>query len=149
LLLHLMKRKTYNGSSEGSTIQQLKIFFLCLIPDRNAKTVLGVFEQYIQKGSLIITDGYYSYTQSVKEFDSFHALINHSEGFKNGDGLTTNSIINLWSHLKKDCLERAGINKTRINLFIKEFWWLRSNIKYIKKDNIIESFSKIIIDLNN
>ncbi|KCZ77536.1 hypothetical protein H311_01451 [Anncaliia algerae PRA109] len=119
-----------------------------MVPDRKSNTIYEIFEKYITKGSLIITDGYPSYPTAVKKFNSFHVIVNHTEGFKNSEDFHTNSIENLWSHLKKDYWERAGLYKTRLKLFLKEFQWLKLNLKSKDNKNIVHCFSKIIIDLN-
>ncbi|KCZ81149.1 hypothetical protein H312_01441, partial [Anncaliia algerae PRA339] len=79
--------------------------------------------------SILITDCYPSYPSAVAKFGSDHKIVNHSEGFCNADGINTNSIENIWSHLKKDYRERAGVKIERITLFLKEFQWKKQNLK--------------------
>lgn len=102
-----------------------KNFFLVIVPNRKSTTLLQIFNEKIKKGSRIITDGYPSYPNAVKDFGAEHKIVNHVEGFVNTEGFHTNNIENLWSHLKKDFRERAGVNKTRIQIFLKEFEWLK------------------------
>ncbi|KCZ75516.1 hypothetical protein H311_03504 [Anncaliia algerae PRA109] len=65
----------------------------------------------------MITDGYPSYLSAVAKFVSDHKIVNHSKGFCNADGINTNSIENIWSHLKKDYRERAGVKKKEYIIF--------------------------------
>jgi len=60
-----------------------KKFFLCLVPDRKSNTIYEIFKKYIKKGSLIIADGYLSYSTAVKKFNYNHVIVNHTEGFNN------------------------------------------------------------------
>ncbi|KCZ77993.1 hypothetical protein H311_00987 [Anncaliia algerae PRA109] len=63
--------------------------------------IYEIFEKCIKRGSLIITDGYPSYSTAVKKFNSFHVIVNHTEGFKNSEDFHTNSIENFGAILKK------------------------------------------------
>lgn len=105
-------------------------FFLALVPNRKWETILDVFVKYVNLGTIIATDGYPSYPRAVSQFGSIHEHVNHSEGFITNDGIHTNRIENLWSHLKQEYRSRNGLNKDRIALFIVEFWWLKKNIKH-------------------
>ncbi|KCZ79583.1 hypothetical protein H312_03028 [Anncaliia algerae PRA339] len=53
-------------------------------------------------------------------------------------------IENIWSHLKKDYRKRAGINKGRIALFIKEFMWKKKNLKRKQTEDFLNGFIKLI-----
>lgn len=121
-----------------------KNFFLVLVPNRRAETIYDVFTRYIKKETVIITDGYPSYPAAVKKFGSIHKVVNHSIGFKNEEGFHTNGIENLWSHLKKTYRERAGINKKRIDLFLKEFEWKKKELLQKNEIDMEKGFLNII-----
>ncbi|KCZ76184.1 hypothetical protein H311_02823 [Anncaliia algerae PRA109] len=103
-----------------------------IVPNRKSETLHDIFENKIKKATLIITDGYSSYPKAVESFGSQHIIINHSDGFKNANGFTTNSIENVWSHLKK-YIEKAGLLKGRIESSLKEFVWKKIYIIYTKR----------------
>lgn len=107
-----------------------KKFFLKLVLNRKVETMLEVFRECILPGSVLVTDGYPSYPRAVREFGSVHEVVNHNHGFVTVDGVNTNQIENLWSHLKQDYRGRVGVNHSRIVLFINEFSWIKKNITH-------------------
>jgi hypothetical protein len=66
--------------------------FMTLVPNRKSETLLSVFENFIVSGSILVTDGYPPYTSAVKMFDSRKIVVNHTNGFKNDEGYTTNKL---------------------------------------------------------
>ncbi|KCZ75615.1 hypothetical protein H311_03404 [Anncaliia algerae PRA109] len=117
-----MTLKNVQWKISGVDDSEEKIFFWKL-------SQIGKYQHYmiylkkLLKNGILITDVYPSYPKALSDFGSRHIIVNHSERFSNADGHNTNLIENFCSHLKKDYRERAGINKNRIHLFLKEFIW--------------------------
>lgn len=86
-----------------------------------------VIEKYLEKGSIVVTDGYSSYPSAIKELGYKHHLINHTVGFVNEDGFHTNNIENLLIRLKYEYRSRGGINECKFSLFLSEFIWKKKN----------------------
>lgn len=128
------------GVVEGSPSE----IFLTLVPNRQSSTLLSVFLQYIEQGSIIRTDGYRSYPRAVHDFGSVHEIVNHSIGFRNEFGQTTNSVENLWSSFKGEYRARCGLRKERISLFIREFFWRKRVIKGRNANSISRGFVDIL-----
>jgi hypothetical protein len=65
------------------------------------KQVKGLIDSNIQKGSIMVTDGYamYAYLKNSKEFT--HVVVDHSKGEYVKGGFHTNGIENFWSLLKR------------------------------------------------
>ncbi|KAG0432254.1 hypothetical protein DMUE_5510, partial [Dictyocoela muelleri] len=112
--------------------------------NRQSSTLLQVFQKYVIKGSICITDGFPSYTSTVSNFKSRHEVVNYSVGFVNQDGANTNQIENLWSHLKQEYRSRKGINHLRMPHFLKEFSWRKKNIDNSKQNSLKDAFVKFL-----
>jgi len=63
--------------------------------------VKDLIEQNVQKGSIMVTDGYamYAYLKNSKEFT--HVVVDHKNGEYVRGGFHTNGIENFWSLLKR------------------------------------------------
>ncbi|KAF9763923.1 hypothetical protein NGRA_0963 [Nosema granulosis] len=101
-------------------------FFLELFFNRKASTIRELLKRRVERGTIIVTDGYPFYPSAIKSFGSVHHVVNHTRGFVNRDGMHTNLIENLWSHLKQEYRLRGGVNKDRIQLFLNEFEWKKN-----------------------
>lgn len=102
--------------------------FMKLVPNRRKETILRVMREFIKRNSIIVTDGYPSYPPAVHDFESVHIIVNHSEGFRNNDGYTTNYIENVWSHFKTEYRSRHGLPHSQIELFIEEFVFRKKHL---------------------
>jgi transposase-like protein len=65
------------------------------------KNVKALIDENVQKGSIMVTDGYamYAYLKNSKEFT--HVVVDHSKGEYVRGGFHTNGIENFWSLLKR------------------------------------------------
>ncbi|KAG0434807.1 hypothetical protein DMUE_5018 [Dictyocoela muelleri] len=109
-----------------------------------SKHFSALFDRYIEKVSIIITDNHASYPGAVLNNQFSHLIVNHSQGFKNIEGFHTNNIENLWSLLKYERAKRRGVLKSSLEDFLLEF---KFRYKYLRKNytqEIFEAFSNII-----
>jgi hypothetical protein len=67
------------------------------------------------------SDGHPSYPLVARNLNFNHEIVNHSMGFLNSDGQSTNLIENLWLHLKSEIKSRYGVIYCKINRFLEEF----------------------------
>lgn len=71
-----------------------------IVPDRKISTITKLISEHVKIGILVITDGYSSYPQVVKNSFCIHKIVNISKSFKNKNVSHTNNIENLWSQPK-------------------------------------------------
>ncbi len=122
---------------------------LIILKDRKIETFTEIFKTLLHEGTTVITDGHRSYPRAVNSINGEHIVVNHSLGFKNSEGFTTNNIENLWSIMKYEINRRRGVIKTAIPRFLHEFLFRYSNLR--KRDNIEmrSCFKKILTYLFN
>ncbi|KAG0423661.1 hypothetical protein DMUE_6133, partial [Dictyocoela muelleri] len=96
-------------------------FRLCVMPDRKINTITNILEQFVNKNSIIVSDGYPSYPKAIENVKCKHIIVPHTEGFVNEDGESTNKIENLWSHLKGDIRKNHGVRYDNIDNFLTGF----------------------------
>jgi hypothetical protein len=72
----------------------------------------------VHDGSILVSDGYQSYVLAARELGLTHLIVNHSNGFVNAEGDHTNSIENLWSHLKSNLKTKHGVLRSEMNNFL-------------------------------
>lgn len=101
---HADKKKENSQGGSGKTI----VFGargLCgkvkteVVVNREAETLNPIIEQWVDKGSIMVSDEHRSY--NTLSADYFHVSINHSEGEYVRGGFTNNGIENFWSLFKR------------------------------------------------
>ncbi|MDM1046469.1 IS1595 family transposase [Myroides sp. 1354] len=70
-----------------------------VIPDTKGKTLKGIIDDLVVKGSIIVSDGWKGYKGLSKEY--IHKIIEHNKGIYVKDQFHTNSIEGFWSQLKR------------------------------------------------
>ena len=73
-----------------------------VIPNCEIETILPMVQQWIEPGSMVVTDEA-RYYHSLRR-DYFHVSINHSEGQYLSGAFTTNGIENFWSIFKRSII---------------------------------------------
>lgn len=71
-----------------------------VIPNTEIKTILPIIQQWVKKGSIMVTDEARHYHSSL-DADFFHVSINHGSGQYVNGAFTTNNIENFWSTFKR------------------------------------------------
>lgn len=71
-----------------------------VIPNTEIGTILPVVQDWVEKGSIMVTDEARQYCKSL-DADFLHVSINHSEGEYVRGGFTNNGIENFWSTFKR------------------------------------------------
>jgi hypothetical protein len=72
-------------------------------------------------GTVIKTDGYPTYPRAISEISCIHRVVNHTLGFVSSDGTNTNSIENVWAHLKTDIRTRRGVMFNNLPFLVNEW----------------------------
>jgi hypothetical protein len=87
-----------------------KKVFITSVPDRCARTLLGIISTRVRQGSVIYTDLWGGYAGLNQDLGYEHFTVNHSENFVDPDtGVHTNMIEGFWNGLK---LRIAPRNRT-------------------------------------
>lgn len=70
-----------------------------VVPNTKAAILKPLVRTLVEKGSTIITDGYYSYKGLCQDYD--HKIVDHGSREYVRDSFHTNTIEGFWSHLKR------------------------------------------------
>ncbi len=119
-------------------------FHYVIVENRSQETFSLLFQNYIEKGTLIITDGHASYPGAVRLNECEQQVVNHPRGFKNAEGFHTNNIENLWSILKYEIKKRRGVLKISLKNFLEEFKFRYINLRSGSSEEINRAFSSIV-----
>ncbi|CAC5405933.1 unnamed protein product [Mytilus coruscus] len=116
------KRKYNRGSVVngnwvlGGICRETKEIFLMKVEKRNKATLIPILEQYVEKGSTILTDCWVAY-KCLGKIGYQHKTGNHSENFINPtSGACTNLIENRWWCIKRQLPTTHTRSKTLVNI---------------------------------
>jgi len=126
-------------SEDDPTILRMEV-----CKNRTISTITSFLDRNVLPGSHIKSDGYPSYPKAIENANCVHSVINHTLGFVNEDGDHTNSIENVWSHLKTDLRTSRGVRMDRMNIFIQEFMMYRFCLCQKTRQNVHNLFSEMI-----
>ena len=115
--------------------------YVCIVEDRSQDTLLPIILRYIQLGSEIHSDEARAYF-SLNQHGYLHRTVKHKDEFVAIDGTHTNSIENLWSHLKMQLKKKYGMTSNNFPLHLDEFVY-RFNKK--NEASMFETFIKDIV----
>jgi hypothetical protein len=130
------------GIIEENNCNNLRIEVL---PNRRMETIKDFLMRNVLPNTIIRSDGYPSYPRAVESNFCIHEIINHSEGFINAEGIHTNLIENVWSHLKTSLRSKRGVMYKNMKLFVKEFVVYKILLK-IKTATTISRFFLTLIE---
>ena len=118
----LMKEQWVFGGIQRA-ISGVKPFFMEMVPNRTAMTLLEVIKRRIATGTTIMTDGWRSYGTISRHNGYTHFVVNNSVNFvdQTGRNVHTQNVENQWKHLKT-WLRRKGTNLGQnINDYLLEY----------------------------
>ena len=95
------------------------------VEDRSEATLLPIIKDWIEPGTLIVSDCWKSYHNLDKHGYS-HQTVNHSEEFVNEDGYHTNKMEGHWRHMKVT-FPVFGTRKDKYSSYLAEFIWRHVN----------------------
>lgn len=115
-----------------------------VIPSADSEHIKPVIEQWVEKGSIMVTDEWTAYN-SLKN-DYFHITVNHSEGVYVSGVFSSNGLENYWSILKRGIIGTFHfVSPKHLQKYCDEF-----TERYNKRDiSNIERFIKSIEKCDN
>ncbi len=117
-----------------------------VIPARNKKLVQKILLKYIETDSTIFTDSAGCYSDCDIYFN--HNVINHSEGIYVRGDTHTNTVENMWHHLKTAITKtHAGISLHHLQRYCDEFAY-RWNNKHLSPLEKFEDLMRRACDIN-
>lgn len=133
----------------GVIEEQTRNFKLEILKNRKLNTMKKFFKKTVLESTTVISDGHPSYSGAVNEIKGVHIVVNHSLGFRNQDGFTTNNIENLWSLIKYEIKKRKGILKVNLQKFLQEFSFRYCFLREKSSSEILVMFNEIMEFLFN
>lgn len=121
------KRKYHRGHRvEGQWVfggieEDSRRCFMVPVEDRSEATLVPIIKQWIEPGTLIVSDCWKSYSK-LREHGYEHETVNHSKEFKNENGFDTNKQEGHWRHMKTS-LPIFGTRKEHFTSYLAEFMW--------------------------
>lgn len=128
------KRKYHRGHRvEGQWVfggieEDTRKCFLVPVEDRSEATLLPIIKEWIEPGTLIVSDCWKSYSK-LSDNGYLHETVNHSKEFVNSNGFNTNKQEGHWRHMKTS-LPIFGTRKEHFSSYLAEFMW-----RYKHKDS--------------
>lgn len=121
------------------------MFFLDNVPNRQISTLTELLRRRIEPGSILVTDGDPSYPGTARNLNLEHVIVPHVEGFTTPAGDHTNSIENLWGHLKIEMRSRYGVMKSNWNNFVHEFAFRKRYLQNRPR----ETYQRVFLEILN
>ena len=107
-----------------------------VVPDVEAKTLLPLIDRRVERGSVVCSDTWTSYT-GVAARGYVHRLVKHSKGeYSDGRGNHINGLEGFWGYLKRRLASKGGIRKERLPLYLAEYVWRYNHRKFTTQQNI-------------
>ena len=101
--------------------------FMTVVPDRSKQTLLPIIQQYIRRGTTVISDEWRAYLD-IPTLGYTNQTVNHSENFVDpSTGAHIQSVEGHWSCTKR-MMHKQGVMNTTSDLFpsyLLEFLWRR------------------------
>ena len=94
-----------------------------VVPDVEAKTLIPLIRQRVERGSIIFSDTWKSYT-GITAKGYVHRLVAHSKGqYSDKEGTHINGLEGFWGYLKRKLAAKGGIRRERLPLYLAEYIW--------------------------
>ena len=113
------------------------------VEDRSEATLLPIIKDWIEPGTLIVSDCWKSY-HNLNKHGYSHQTVNHSKEFVNKDGYNTNKKEGHW-RLMKVSLPVFGTRKDMYSSYLAEFIWRHVN----KEKDLFATFLNDVKTLYN
>jgi transposase-like protein len=99
-----------------------------LVPNVQKRTLMPIMKQYIVPGSMIYSDAYQLYRETVHEGYRHDFVDHHQNEYARGE-VSTNAMEGFWGLLKKRLRSTGGIRRERLHLYVHEEAWRYNNRK--------------------
>ena len=98
-------------------------FFMELVPQRDAATLIPIIQRNILPGSTVWSDEWVAYN-NLNALGYIHQTVNHSQHYVDpATGVHTNNIEARWSACKASFKRRYGITREHLPSYIDEYMW--------------------------
>ena len=122
------KRKYNRGAFRGNQYilfgiidTETKKCIVQIVPNRERATLLPIIRTHVPLGTIIHTDSARVY-HCLEDVGYEHYMVNHSTGeYVAPDGTHTNTIENLWSHIKVHFKQMRGTKESMLPIHLDEF----------------------------
>jgi transposase-like protein len=107
-----------------------------VIPNTEITTILPVMNEWVEKGSIMVTDEARQYLKSL-DVNFFHVSVNHSEGQYVNGAFTTNGVENFWSTFKRGIIGIYHfVSPQHLHRYVTEFEYRYNN----RQDTGVDKF---------
>lgn len=93
-----------------------------LVPDVKKRTLMPIIVERVKKGSLICSDAYQLYQETVHE-GFRHAFVDHKQHEYARGEIHSNTMEGFWGLLKRRLKTTGGVRKERLHLYVAEEAW--------------------------
>lgn len=98
-------------------------FFMELVPQRDAATLVPIIQRIILPGSTVWSDEWAAYNQ-LNALGYVHQTVNHSQHYVDpATGVHTNNIEARWSACKASFKRRFGVAREHLPAYLDEYMW--------------------------
>lgn len=99
-------------------------FYMEVVPDRSAETLLPIIRRVCRPGTIIHSDKWAAYRQITSRLDFEHRTVNHTVNFVAPDtGAHTQHIESRWAQEKAKIKAMKGVLSSRLPAMLGEFMW--------------------------
>ena len=118
--------------------------YMEIVQDRQAATLLPIIQQHVQRGTVIHSDQWSSYSQvSTLPNVQQHETVNHSMEFVSPTGIHTQNIESYWNRVKTKIKRMKGCHEHQLASYLDEYMYRE---RYGKTS--FECFDSIIADIS-
>ena len=100
--------------------------FVVTVPDRTQATLENCIQQWVEPGTIIITDCFRSYNH-LESLGYHHFTVNHSQNFKDpSTAAHTQRIEGLWHWIKRQALPATGAKLEDLDFYLSAYLYRRA-----------------------
>lgn len=125
----------------------------CIVPSRDATTLLNVIYKHVLPGTTIYSDCWSAYRRIQKLDAGFvHKQVNHDLCFVDAHtGAHTNGIESSWNSAKTHLKNMRGVNRAHLTSYLDEFCWRhnRNVLRAKAGELILEEAGRVAVDWAN
>lgn len=146
-------RQRRRGTKRGRGTSKTPVFgILCrggqvwaqIVPDVEAETLLPLIRRRVQRGSVICSDTWTSYT-GIAAKGYVHRLVEHGTGeYSDRSGVHINGLEGFWGYLKRRLAAKGGIRRERLPLYLAEYVW-RYNHRSLSREQQVQRLMNLLL----